>query len=233
MKKSIFILIAFFCTQHISSQDILPLTKTVQRNEMYSSLTVTYLDEVTKEYITKKNYIKKYGRDAFEFLEEKAKREEIKSLNIEPLVYSEVIEVENASADDLYIRAREWFTIAYNNADVVIQMSENNIVIGKAKHIIRGYSFSGNTEYDYNIKIECRDGRYKYTISDIDLRTKQSALNGYLTTSEVFVKDGKRRPMYDSSWLKVKEEFNNYQNELVASLIKFMTTVADSTESDW
>lgn len=83
--------------------------------------------------------------------------------------YSEVITINNVEAPELYKRAKIWTVNAFKSSKDVIQNDDkdNNIIIAKGffsgighNHLIK------NARYWFTIRIDCRDGRYRYSISD-------------------------------------------------------------------
>ena len=234
MKKLFLIIISTLILTSVSfAQENLPLMKIASStdNDLSAQGEMLYLDTETKQYyLSKKDFIAKYGRAEFNSMEEKAELDYIKSLNIQPLTYSEVVIVDGASAEDLFIRGRAWFAKSYNSSKAVLRMDQDNILIGKAKYstsIKIGVS-NGVYEYDYDITIQCRDGRYKYTIDNISV-----TLMGYLTTSPHYIRDNKVRKSYEKYWLGVKEEINLYVESLVESIEDSMIGGVDSDEEDW
>jgi hypothetical protein len=82
--------------------------------------------------------------------------------------YTEVIE-QSGLQKDLYLRAREWFVHAYQNADDVIQMDEKESgrIIGKGKSSIY---LSMNTRYiRHTVTIDIKDNKYRYIITNFVL----------------------------------------------------------------
>lgn len=86
--------------------------------------------------------------------------------------YTDVIQVEDVTKDELYSRAREWFVTCYNSAEDVLQMDdkESGKLIGKAFKdiIIQSMGIPVKIKMYYTISIYLKDGRYKYSISDIE-----------------------------------------------------------------
>lgn len=72
MKKLLLLFFVVLLAGNSFAQESLPLTKTVKTsNDMYDTEHTLYLDSETDGYITKKEFIKKYGRDAFSEIEDK------------------------------------------------------------------------------------------------------------------------------------------------------------------
>ena len=95
----------------------------------------------------------------------------LKAQDVAPLTYSEVIQVDGVSKDELYNRAKQWFVATYGDATKVIQNEdkESGIITGKA---ISGTMFLG---FFYTKKSggfgrktdEPMYGTARYTMSDI------------------------------------------------------------------
>lgn len=81
------------------------------------------------------------------------------------ITYSEVVNVENKKALELYNLAKEWIAIAYNSANTVIQydnIDSNTLIINA---VINTVIFGKKGEYFHILKIETKDGRYRYTLT--------------------------------------------------------------------
>lgn len=116
-----------------------------------------------------------------------------------------VVQVNDLSKDELYSRAREWFTVKYNSADAVLQMEE------KENGLLIGYAFTDMTIMEaglgdiekmyYTIKIYTKDGRYKCVITDIRFQSYESEYDLYpdvfsaehLMIDELYKSNGKVR----------------------------------------
>lgn len=83
--------------------------------------------------------------------------------------YREVLKAE-ASKDDLYSRARQWFVVNYKDASEVLQIQdkESGLLVGKGFLTV---NFQGGQRKVYHtITIECKEGRYRLTITDFTLK---------------------------------------------------------------
>ena len=90
-----------------------------------------------------------------------------------PPPYTEVVSVKGVSADELYYRAREWFSRAFKTSNNVLQMDskERKTLIGKGSIEIPEGSLFGPSKnsrgfVNFTIAIYLKDGRYKYEIAD-------------------------------------------------------------------
>lgn len=160
-----------------------------------------------------------------------------------PIVYSAVEKVDGVSAAELFARGRQWFAQAYNNSKVVLQMAEDNRLVGKASFTLK-YDAKIRGIYkckvDYMILVECRDGRYKYTIDNLYLTVLDHGSPrgeyGLLTTAEFLppasewatgLNDKHRQTL----WKNVKEYSDSYVKALVGLLKVSMN--ATTSNNDW
>lgn len=82
------------------------------------------------------------------------------------ITYSGVVQAQG-SDNELYDKAKNWFVNAYRDASAVIQIDseEDATIVGKGVSLIM---FFGHNRHVYHtIKIQSREGRYKYTIDHI------------------------------------------------------------------
>lgn len=89
------------------------------------------------------------------------------------VVYTDVVRVDSTSAKELYSRAKLFLAEIMNSLPDVIKLddAENNILIVKAKMKIPGTNSTSLKRYhfgrvSFTIKIEVKDGRYRYRFYD-------------------------------------------------------------------
>jgi hypothetical protein len=139
------------------------------------------------------------------------------------LTYDSVIQVPGASKAELFKRAMA-FVAANFNSDKVIGMSDTSLGVMK---------INGNAEYAqkvsftkqlyrvyFSIQILVKDGKTKYTISDIDYAPEQGAVGRTPIASKMFKDNGTAK----SSW-NVSGAVANL-NTLAKNLETSMTNVA-------
>ena len=80
------------------------------------------------------------------------------------LLLSNVEKVENVSAQELYRRALLWVTDVYKNPKAVIQTQDADAGILVVMGNIYG---AAKTRLKHKLTMEFKDGRYRWTISDI------------------------------------------------------------------
>ena len=96
------------------------------------------------------------------------------------ITYKEVIQ-ENGSAQELYERALKWAKSFYKNTGEVIKNNDatNHVIDFRSSvriyfHQKDGTKLTKNVVY-YNFKLQCRDGRYRYTITDFNEKATAAA----------------------------------------------------------
>lgn len=147
--------------------------------------------------------------------------------------YSGVVQVDSISKDttkkdELYKRAKRWFIDTYNSAKDVIQLDdkENGEIIAKGFfEVSRQVGFLLTTQ-TFNIwqtfKIQVKDGRYKYEITDFRIKSitgeMDQPLEKWMSGSEV---------EYNKKYCVL---IDTHVKELITSLEKFMNT---KPKDDW
>lgn len=85
--------------------------------------------------------------------------------------YTDIIEVPNKKAHQLYISSKEWFALTFKSVNNVIQMDDSlsGKLIGKGSTICYETTCIGEYLYDidFNVAIAVKDNKYKASITDI------------------------------------------------------------------
>lgn len=81
--------------------------------------------------------------------------------------FSEVVQVPNSTANDLYFNAISWVNDTYNSPKTVIQTNDKELGLITIKAITNKGSFSYTK---FTMTIQVKDGRYKYDIYDIVIK---------------------------------------------------------------
>lgn len=97
------------------------------------------------------------------------------------VTYKEVVQQANATPQELYDRAMNWVKKFYKNTAEVIKSSDRDKGVIQLRSSVRiyvvkedGSKIFKNIVY-YNMKIECRPGRYRYTITDFNEKAAAAA----------------------------------------------------------
>jgi hypothetical protein len=149
--------------------------------------------------------------------------------------YSDLVNINSVSKQELYIRARDW--LSNNLQSIQIQdketgeLSGKGIAEGKVTFRILG-SHSANAIFTFNENIWVKDGGYMYSITNINntsityanststARDDLSPPVGILYTSEHSKAKvlGLSRTKSDETYQSAKSAFNEIAQELIASL---------------
>ena len=158
------------------------------------------------------------------------------------LNYNEVIQIENIKKDELYLRSKQFFVDVFKSAKDVIQMDdkEAGVVIGKGFNdiYIKVIGISTPIQMWYTIKIQSKEGRYKYEIYDIYFKSYPGQYGTTTTRAEkmfdqktYFKKNGDPRDVQE----KYKIETISRANSLMVVIKATMNKAVTSTDkkNDW
>lgn len=161
-----------------------------------------------------------------------------------PVIYSEVIQVDSVSKNELYSRAKIWFVKTYKSSKDVLQLDdkEDGKIIGKAvmKYVPSFLSGSSATKgyINYTISVFVKEGRYKYEITDFmhdpdGFETAPYSVN--LITTEGVCPNPKAmaKKWSDRVWVDIKDQIDRNTLALVADLKKNMSKEQSSGSDDW
>ncbi len=99
--------------------------------------------------------------------------------------YTEVVNVDSATAEQLYSRAKIFVVNAFKSGKEVTQLNDDatKTVAGNGSDKINYKGLNGLQEnvLQFKFLIECKNGRYRYTISNFEL---VSVYGGYTTHIE-------------------------------------------------
>ena len=90
--------------------------------------------------------------------------------------FTDIVKVDSTSKDVLFQRARDWFNNTFRNSKEVLQIQDKETceISGKGifssyvKHSTLGVDNSYNNDFRFQITIWVKDGKYKYSLTDID-----------------------------------------------------------------
>ncbi|PTR01399.1 uncharacterized protein with TBP-like fold DUF4468 [Mucilaginibacter yixingensis] len=106
-----------------------------------------------------------------------------------PYYFSEIVKVDSAQLkSNLYAKSIQWFALTFKDSKSVLQMQDerNGLVIGKGTFPFQTTSgtkyYPGTIEYvTFTIKIQVKDGKYKYEISDYNVAGYGLIKDGVIT----------------------------------------------------
>lgn len=148
------------------------------------------------------------------------------------VVYTGVVNADNILKDELFVRAKAWFAKTYRSSNNVLQMDDRDAgkLIGHGSDLLsyRYALISMGYYLKYIIEVDVKDGKYKYTISDITVPDTDPA--GYHLTLDEIVVAGKTKVErtkkdngeYRNRFKGYVTESDKFINELISSLKKGM-----------
>ena len=160
-----------------------------------------------------------------------------KLLGILPLkdgkvTYTDVVQLQGVSKDEMYKRAKHWFIDSFNSGKDVIQFEdkENGEVISKGcfKTIwMTNFYSSQSINVWKTIKIQIKDDRYRYEITDFRMR------NYYLPSQNASITDvGIPLEEWNKGHDSSNKRFYPKINTQLTSLIKSLEVAMKSNISD-
>lgn len=156
------------------------------------------------------------------------------------IVYEEVVKIENVTKDNLFRQARKWMTETYNEDsqdDDVIYASDSYLGELAANPYMWMELNNFGSVIDagavlYDIKIDIKDGRYRYQIVNLYHEAQRSRLGagGALEDQEP---DCGLINMQQKYWDEIKVQAHANFTALIESLKQAMSEAGTSTEEDW
>jgi hypothetical protein len=163
-----------------------------------------------------------------------------------PLIYTDVVKVDSVSQDELYNRAKVWFTTTFISANDVIQLDnkQEGQIVGKPNMNYTPSVFEANVRIKgiikYSISIWLKEGRYKYEITDfIHVPTGVSSYGnidfGLISTDEEFprINKGMFKKWSNNVWKDIKKQIDSNINPLIENLKEGMLKKTETKNSDW
>ena len=146
------------------------------------------------------------------------------------IIVEEVVQVQGKKSQELYSNALAWISSSFSNPNSVIKNKEKEIGIINLKFIvINGGTSSDPTSWlDLSLKLQFKDGRYKYTFSNIWLRWCDS-FHSYGAKDEPYY-DYITRPSYTLSMEESKRNLLKDLNNTISGMKRYISTPMDN---DW
>lgn len=143
--------------------------------------------------------------------------------------YSEVINQEG-SADILYNKAHKWFFSYYKNPHNVVKESDNNKIVAHPRFKIlnpknkKGVSTMGGI-VTYNFTVIFKDGRYKYTITNIEWKQNSKfPIEKWKNTSAT---------SYDKKYVYYLEQVDIEMKKVISELKSSIAKPMQKEEDNW
>ncbi len=152
------------------------------------------------------------------------------------ITYTDVVEEPGMNKDTLYSRGLRWFKSYFKNPNKAIKLAD-----AAAHTIDGGYTFTiqrpepGSKKtpvpmveaglVNYKIKLLCKDGKFKYEITNISWQQ-----TSYYPIERWMDKEAKN---YDPNFALYLQQTNEYFKEMVKSLETFIETEPLKKKDDW
>lgn len=145
--------------------------------------------------------------------------------------YQEVVEAEGKSVK-LFYRAITWMNKYWDNARGMIKKQDkvNGILKAHVRFDIKKYTESGELQnkagrLGYVLKLEFKDGRYRYTITDLQLlKTSKYPLERWIDPKNTY---------YDQRDEEVLRIISNEMQEVIKSMKEGMKKEKEQKDDDW
>lgn len=158
--------------------------------------------------------------------------------------FNEVVQVDGASKNELFLRSVQYFANEFKSANDVIQMKdkESAIIIGKGltSFYITFMGTVSEMNLWFSIKIQSREGRYKYEIYDFYYKSVSGQYSGMTGTmnqwfdkENYFKKNGKVRTINEQYKEKTLEEIRNLKLSIKTSMEKNTSHIDSASSADW
>ena len=127
------------------------------------------------------------------------------------IVITEVIKVDSANAQELYSRAKLFVAKIYVSNKAVTQLNDDVAKTILIKPVIKNIATSwlGNAEYgytSYDLMIECKDCRYRYTFSHFVHHYETAAYGSLQDLGGGFLEQKKPAHGTAKNWYQVKNQ---------------------------
>jgi DNA-directed RNA polymerase beta' subunit len=145
------------------------------------------------------------------------------------VTYQEVVQ-QNGTSDELYIRGIDWVNSYYKNPFDVCRIRDRVSGVIEVMHRIELNNQDGDVKVNagtvnYELRIEFKPGRYRYTITNLTLRqTSRFPIERLLNKDD---------PSYSPLWDNYIQQIDTKVKEIIASLKGGMQPVAVKPEEKW
>ena len=144
--------------------------------------------------------------------------------------YSGIVKVDSLSKDELYNRARAWFSSSFNSAKAVLDMDDRQAgkLIGKGTD--KGTFEVLFTPFLFTVKFEVyitvKDNRYRYEITQFEIINDVavgSASDSHWTIEEMIKGHQKKDKSFNGRWKSFTDQVIKTSNDLIKTLTTQMS----------
>ena len=144
--------------------------------------------------------------------------------------YSDVVHVDSTiNSNDLYLNAKKWIVDGFKSSKAVIETDdkEAKLIILKS-FISKGHNYEvSNPKNWFTLKIEMKDGRYRYSLYDIRYEFDVFVMGQNIHTDKPFEEWMKpsHKEMSERKRKKINSGLNAYCQELNAEYMLVLTSL--------
>jgi len=141
------------------------------------------------------------------------------------IIYTDVVNIDSATAQNLYSRAKLFVADVYKSSKDVTQLNDDVaktiLIKPNIKNHIKSFLVNDNWGYtSYQIFIECKDNKYRYTISGF-YHHAPSSINNYLRDGGILYKNSPKG-YSDKIWAQITLQAKNEIDVIIDLMQKFM-----------
>lgn len=151
------------------------------------------------------------------------------------VIYSEVIKVDSATTDALYSRAKIAVNTIFKSGKDATQIQDEQakqiIVKGNIEPVINdGLMLRSFGHIWFSLTIQCKDGRYKYSITDFD---HKGFTNKYPMFDAGEITNNKSKYFSKAQWARFINFLNANAIDMVKQIKIAMSDKANSNSQNW
>lgn len=162
--------------------------------------------------------------------------------NSKPIEFSEVVDVNGVSANELKSRCLNWFAVAFNNSDKVLVPSSDDQLIAKPlidyKPSVVAWNARINGPIKYTLQVQFKDNKFRYILSDFIHEGNPLAAGGSLDFG-LITNDaeyslpikGATKAWKDKVWNDIKFQIDQSILPLIENLKHEMVTVSKKNDN--
>ena len=149
------------------------------------------------------------------------------------IMYTGVVRVDSASADELFSRATLWYSATFKSAKAAMELSDRQsgiITSDPNVNFPAFFTFNNGKRQEtgsvtFTLKIQCKDGRFKYELTDL--------VHIGPACSSMPLERESQLCYRQYLWASLKGEADKSANELIQSLSKAMSSRKVADGGDW
>ncbi|MBP9927607.1 MAG: DUF4468 domain-containing protein [Cyclobacteriaceae bacterium] len=161
------------------------------------------------------------------------------------IVYTEIVEVDSTlKAVDLYLNAKNWIVEAFKSSQAVIEIDEKEARVIAIKAYIQKHVSYVSPKIWFTLKIEMKDGRYRYTLSNTKVTYDVSSvtpISHYENSLESWINETETATSTKKWVIEANEEWRTTLNTLCIdidsdfkSIIRFLEKSMEvKSNKDW